>query len=71
MGVPTIVVVEYDWATRDLIEEIILDAGYVPHLWFEDNEAFEIIQAQQPDLVILDLWLKQRGEGLVLLEQLW
>ena len=71
MGVPTIMVVEYDWATRDLIEEIILDAGYVPHLWFEDNEAFEIIQAQQPDLVILDLWLKQRGDGFALLEQLW
>lgn len=71
MAVPTIAVVECDGTIRQLMEEIILDAGYTPHLWSEHHEAFEFIQAQQPDLVILDLSLKRRGDGLMLLERLW
>ena len=37
--------------------------GYRPIIWSEGHDAFEMIVQEQPDLVILDLWLEHPKAG--------
>jgi CheY-like chemotaxis protein len=68
---PVIVVVER-YSTFGLqIDEMLTDEGYLVRLWPDGASAAASIQQEQPDLVILDLWLWQRGERVPILHQLW
>lgn len=71
MRVPVIAIVEYDPAMRLLIDEMVSELGYETRLWLGDQQPWEFIQAVQPDLMLLDLWLHRRGDGWKLLNQLW
>lgn len=68
---PSIVVVEAYSAMGLLIDELLTSEGYLVRVWPEAAGAAAFIQQEQPDLVILDLWLRQRGDGLPILDQLW
>jgi DNA-binding response OmpR family regulator len=54
-----------------LIDEVLTSEGYLVRLWPDGANAAACIRQEQPDLVILDLWLQQRGDGLLILGQLW
>ncbi len=71
MAAPYVVVVEDDPAIGMLIEDLLADAGYTTQVVPDGPTAVQCIQTQQPDLVILDLWLQQPGDGWLVLEQLW
>ncbi|MDP9313078.1 MAG: response regulator [Chloroflexota bacterium] len=70
MGVPMIAVIEVNPMLRLLMDEILTEATYETQLWLNDEPPLNFIQRHQPDLVILELWLGSRGEGLALLLQL-
>jgi CheY-like chemotaxis protein len=71
MAQPLIVVVEAYSAMGLLIDEALTDEGYQVRLWAEGASAAAVIREDQPALIILDLWLRQRGDGLPILDQLW
>ncbi len=71
MGTPSIVVVEGYSAMGLLLDDLLTGAGYNVRLWPTSTGAFEFIRQEHPDLVILDSSLKQRGDGLAVLDQLW
>ena len=58
---PVITIVEHDPMLGMLLLEVLTDEGYATELWAERAGAFEYIRRTQPDLVVLDLWLHQRG----------
>src|SRR5918997_7093446 len=58
----SITVVEHDPMLGMLLQEVLSDEGYVTELWIECEGALECIRRTQPDLVILDLWLRRRGD---------
>ena len=60
---PGIVVVEHDPYLGMLLLEVLTEQGYAVHLWTERQGAVELIRQMRPDLVILDLWLRRRGDG--------
>ena len=63
----SIVVVEDDRNTSTLLHTILTNAGYQVVLWDRGDGAHALIQREQPQLVILDLWLEQPGTGSLLL----
>ena len=65
-----IAVLDGDWGCLDLLDDVLTDAGYQTVLWEAGTEADELIRRSRPDLVILDSWLQERGDGLQLLERL-
>ncbi len=65
-----IAVLDGDWGCLDLLDDVLTDAGYQTVLWEAGMEADELIRRSRPDLVILDSWLQERGDGLRLLERL-
>ncbi len=65
-----IAVLDGDWGCLDLLNDVLTDAGYQTVLWEAGTEADALIRRSRPDLVILDSWLKERGDGLRLLERL-
>ncbi len=66
---PVIAVVEDDPALAMLITDLLLDEGYDPRVWRNHQEAFTFIWMQQPQLVILDVWLFGHNYGMQLLER--
>ena len=70
MAKPSIVVVETYSAMSLLVDEVLTSEGYLVRLWPDGASAAAFIRQEQPDLVILDLWLDQRGDGLPILVQL-
>ena len=70
MSIPTIVVVEANPALGLLFENLLGDAGYEVDVRPDEQGTFQFIQQAQPDLVIMDLWLRRRGDGLALLKRL-
>ena len=68
---PSIVIVEAYSAMGLLLDELLTSEGYLVRLWPNSAGAAAFIQQEQPDLVILDLWLRQRGDGLPILDQIW
>ena len=67
---PSITIVEHDPMLSLLLLEVLSDAGYATELWTECGGAIEFIRRTQPDLVILDLWLRHRGDGWEVFDQL-
>ena len=67
---PMILVVEDDPTLCLFIEELLADEGYATRVWPSAKGAVDYIRQEVPDLVILDLWLEQRGAGWIILEQL-
>jgi DNA-binding response OmpR family regulator len=63
-------VIEGDPAIALFMDEYLTVEGYRTHLWTESAGAAEFVRTLQPDLVILDLWIRRRGDGLSILEQL-
>ncbi len=58
-----ILVIENDLDTLDMIGDMLHDAGYRTVRWNRGKDAFLHIRRNQPDLVILDLWLEERETG--------
>jgi CheY-like chemotaxis protein len=57
------VAVEDDAATLEVLDMALSAEGYTVQHWAQGAGAYEFIQAQQPDLVILDLWLEHPHAG--------
>jgi hypothetical protein len=53
----TILVIEDDPATAELITEVLRSAGYQPMLATEGGEALRLIRERHPDAITLDLSL--------------
>lgn len=70
MWKPSIAMVEADPAMGVLMDELLTGEGYAVRLWPTSGDAFDFIQREPTDLVILDLSLNQRGDGIAILEQL-
>lgn len=60
---PSIIVEEHDPQLGMLFVEVLAEAGYAVQLWPEGAGAYDFIRQQQPDLVILDVWVRRRGGG--------
>lgn len=60
---PTVVVVEDDDAIADLVELYLRRDGYAVHRAGNGEDGLEIIRARRPDLVILDIGLPGRLDG--------
>ena len=66
---PRILVVDDDPQTLRYVREALVEAGYVPLMTSDHNELPAIIQAERPDLVLLDLLLPD-ADGIELMENL-
>ena len=65
-----IAVLEADPAVLEMIASLLEDSGYHAMCWELDTEPWGFIHQTQPDLVILDTWLRQRREGVDLIRRL-
>ena len=54
-----ILIVDDEKDIRDLISDILRDEGYATRLAAESDAAFDQIEHAAPDLIILDIWLKE------------
>ncbi|MFK5997672.1 MAG: sigma-54 dependent transcriptional regulator [Rhodobacterales bacterium] len=54
-----ILVVDDEKDIRELVSDILVDEGYSTRLAANSDEAFHAINAEAPDLIILDIWLKE------------
>ncbi len=54
-----ILVVDDEKDIRELVSDILVDEGYSTRLAKDSDEAFGAINADAPDLIILDIWLKE------------
>jgi two-component system, NtrC family, nitrogen regulation response regulator NtrX len=54
-----ILVVDDEKDIRELVSDILVDEGYSTRLAADSDEAFVEINAEAPDLIILDIWLKE------------
>ncbi len=70
MAKPVVAVIEGDPVIAMLMDELLTDEGFQTHLRPEPQGAAQFIRMLAPDLVILDLWLKDRGDGWRVLDQL-
>ncbi|MEO0343393.1 MAG: sigma-54 dependent transcriptional regulator [Pseudomonadota bacterium] len=65
----TILIVDDEQDIRDLISDILQDEGYATQKAAESDTAFEVITKSPPDLIILDIWLKDsRLDGIEILK---
>lgn len=61
----TILVVEDDWLIATEIEACLVDAGYdVPAIAFSADQAVELAGRLAPDLVLMDIRLEGRRDGI-------
>lgn len=70
MAQGVIAVVNGDWGCLDVLDDVLTSAGYQTVLWEAGTDAATLVRCSRPDLVILDSWLQERGDGLRLLERL-
>lgn len=54
-----ILVVDDEKDIRELVSDILVDEGYTTRLAANSDEAFSEINSEAPDLIILDIWLKE------------
>lgn len=54
-----ILVVDDEKDIRELVSDILVDEGYTTRLAANSDEAFGEINSDAPDLIILDIWLKE------------
>ena len=63
-----ILIVDDERDIRELVAEILRDEGYATRLASNSDEAMAAVQAEQPALMILDLWLKDsKMDGIAIL----
>ena len=66
----TVLIVDDEKDIRELISDILTDEGYATALAAESTAAFELINSAPPDLIILDIWLKEsRLDGIEILKR--
>ncbi|MCP5073977.1 MAG: sigma-54-dependent Fis family transcriptional regulator [Rhodobacteraceae bacterium] len=64
-----ILVVDDERDIRELVSDILVDEGYTTRKAANSDEAFGAINADPPDLIILDIWLKEsRMDGIEILK---
>ncbi len=64
-----ILVVDDEKDIRELVSDILVDEGYTTRKAANSDEAFKEINADPPDLIILDIWLKDsRLDGIEILK---
>ncbi len=64
-----ILVVDDEKDIRDLIADILRDDGHTARLAWDSTTAYDEINAEAPDLVILDIWLKDsKHDGIDILK---
>ena len=66
---PLIYVVEDDREMRNILEEVLTDSGYQTLGCPTAYEAWYLIEAEPPDLMLLDNHLEQYGAGWALLKK--
>lgn len=54
-----ILVVDDEKDIRELVSDILVDEGYTTRLAANSDETFSEINTEAPDLIILDIWLKE------------
>ncbi len=62
-GGPVIAVVDGAVVFLEMMHEFLTDRDYRTILWTTGKDAFEMIVREQPDLVILDVWLEHPCAG--------
>ncbi len=67
---PCILIIENDPAMVVLFEDILTEAGYQTDVWPRCAGAAAHIRQSQPQVVLLGLWLEQRGDGWTVLQAL-
>ena len=70
MTYPRIAVIEANPVMSLLLDELLIREGYQVCLWPCQEGAVAFIRDQQPDLIILDLWLQRGDDGILALKQL-
>ncbi|HEY5994493.1 MAG TPA: response regulator [Gallionellaceae bacterium] len=68
MAAKEILVVDDEMGIRELLSEILFDEGYRVHLAENADQAREFRTRQEPDLVLLDIWMPET-DGLTLLKE--
>lgn len=68
MAAKEILVVDDEMGIRELLSEILFDEGYRVHLAENAEQAREFRTRQEPDLVLLDIWMPET-DGLTLLKE--
>ncbi len=68
MAAKEILVVDDEMGIRELLSEILFDEGYRVHLAENAEQAREFRTRQEPDLVLLDIWMPET-DGLALLKE--
>jgi len=64
-----ILVVDDEKDIRELVSDILVDEGYTTRKAANSDQAFKEINADPPDLIILDIWLKEsRLDGIEILK---
>jgi two-component system nitrogen regulation response regulator NtrX len=66
----TILVIEDDDGIRELVAGLLMDDGYQTLLLPSARTALVAIQAQPPDLIVLDVWMEHPDSGWQLLAAL-
>ena len=64
---PLIVLADDEAPIIELLEELLTEEGYQTFCCFSGKQAYQAIQRQQPDYVILDMHMEQPDAGLIVL----
>jgi len=73
MTAPVIAVLDNDPSFLSLMHDLLTDEGYRTLRWHASEwaRAHALLRRLQPQLVILDLWMEERGDGWTFLKRLW
>ena len=67
---PLILVVEDDEPIRTMMEELLALSGYRTIVVVSAADAEQVLEREQPELAIIDVWLEQMDSGWRLLDKL-
>ena len=64
-----VLIVDDEADIRDLLRDLLLDEGYAARTAHDADTTFAAIEAQAPDLIVLDIWLQgSRMDGIEILK---
>jgi len=67
----TILIVDDEADIRNLVKGILEDEGYLTLTAANSKQAYEVLDNEKPDMIVLDIWLQDsRHDGLQILETL-